>query len=787
MRRVLALWVVGVAILPMQAQAQSDFDLGRLQVPPGFLDLSDVAISVDQDHTITMTAKTTLMNADTYVLLSSLPAEGGKRRLILGLKPDDWSLTESIPSLDLPALDGLTLSHVGLVLTSDDVRMASSQLPEQDRWFYQEVYGSDEFTLVLKPGINLISAIPVADLEEGHPLLFVMDALGIEKGVVLLQGTLGKSLALIGSPSGSRGNILEDLFLRAELPPMRPPISPPWFLGGQLALELSGVPSLALAGEMTVLIEETELTFRLATTLAKTGISLSGGLKTDEPWESPFGIDWLIFNGATLMVGVTPTGSITLGFAGDMVIGEKDIRTAVMVAINSFTGVPTNFIFDGESEEGVAFSDLVEVQQRMAAARRRAQAAVGGEPKESRIPLDRLPDMAIQSMALKFAPKDSPELGVERGFRVAGDLLLAKPGGTPEKFAAVDVGVGDMSIWAKGELGAFTLGPLVWQDAMLDIELSAETQHFMVKGEAAFLGASRMLDVSVSREGFSFKSERRLYDLFTAELAAESVFDLKAPAFKVDAKVQNDFADAVVPLITNGLVRFAEAGEQVLNQTRSAVEALDKVLANQEATAETLEAALQAQRAQARSRLAAAEQAAAEARAQMNSAKSARDAASRAHSDTPRRQAGLRAQRLRTLTQRTAAYNATRVAYNARQAAYAAQQQVFDALPPVSALMVAADSAVGVLRTQVTNAKTSFEQLTAKYTRLIESIASGAPPLTIESAEFHGDLEDMIRGRGVQWKIAGLFTGEHFLLDKLLSFSDVDEAVAQILQSLIRG
>jgi len=35
--------------------------------------------------------------------------------------------------------------------------------------------------LALKPGINLIGAIPVAELEEGHPLLTIMDALGIER------------------------------------------------------------------------------------------------------------------------------------------------------------------------------------------------------------------------------------------------------------------------------------------------------------------------------------------------------------------------------------------------------------------------------------------------------------------------------------------------------------------------------------------------------------------------------------------------------------------------------
>ena len=56
---------------------------------------------------------------------------------------------------------------------------------------------------------------------------------------------------------------------------------------------------------------------------------------------------------------------VTLGFAGDMVLGEKDIDVAVAVTVSP-AGVPTNFIFDGASEEGITMADLVALQQRMA-------------------------------------------------------------------------------------------------------------------------------------------------------------------------------------------------------------------------------------------------------------------------------------------------------------------------------------------------------------------------------------------------------------------------------------
>ena len=114
---------------------------------------------------------------------------------------------------------------------------------------------------------------------------------------------------------------------------MRPKGSPEWFRSGVLALEISGEPSVRLAGEMNVMIQEDELAFFLAATLAKAGISLSGGLKADRGWEQPFDIQWLTLYKVVLKIGITPTGSVQLGFGANLVIGEKDMDVAVAIAI----------------------------------------------------------------------------------------------------------------------------------------------------------------------------------------------------------------------------------------------------------------------------------------------------------------------------------------------------------------------------------------------------------------------------------------------------------------------
>src|SRR5690606_12395339 len=230
--------------------------------------------------------------------------------------------------------------------------------------------------------------------------------------VIFLQGTLGKSLTMLARPGGGLAAV-KDLYLRAELPPMRPPNSPEWFRSGQLALELTGDPSARFVGEMTVRIQEDELMFFLAAALARTGISLSGGLAAERGWVAPFGIDWVTLNKVVLKIGITPAGSVQLGFAGDMIIGEKDMAVAIAVAISP-AGAPTNFIFDGSSAAGFGLSDLVMVQEKMAAARQAAANTMGdgGPTAGVRIPIDALPSIEFRDVALKFAPKPEPDLGV---------------------------------------------------------------------------------------------------------------------------------------------------------------------------------------------------------------------------------------------------------------------------------------------------------------------------------------------------------------------------------------
>jgi hypothetical protein len=210
----------------------------------------------------------------------------------------------------------------------------------------------------------------------------------------------------------------------------------------------------------------------------------------EQPWVSPLGVEWLTIKKVVLKIGITPTGSVALGFAGAAVIGKKDIDVAVALAVSP-AGVPTNFMMKGESDSGVALSDLAQVQAAMAAAREAAAGATGVPAGGTLIPLDALPDIQIRTLGLQFAPKPDLELGIERGFKIKGQLWLPTgPGGEMKNFAGVDAGVTDEGLWINGHLGAFQVGPLTWDDAVLDLAATRQEQHLIVKGQVQ-LGMSR--------------------------------------------------------------------------------------------------------------------------------------------------------------------------------------------------------------------------------------------------------------------------------------------------------
>ena len=784
------LLVVSAFGLPRTAGGQSAIDeISRIvaTLPPGLFDVSDLDVVTEGVGSIVATGTITLLGSRTNVLVATSTARGSRNYLI-GLRPDDWQLSKAVPGLALPALDGMTLSNVGLVVTGDSVSKSAGEMSSSEFEFYSDLLHSDDFVVTLRPGINLFASIPVDKLPEGHPLLGIMDALGIEKGVVRIQGTLGRSLTMLANPAAGGADVIRDLFLRAELPPMRPKGSPEWFRSGQLALEVTGDPSIRLVGEMNVRIQEDELAFFLAAALAKAGVSLSGGLKADQGWEQPFGIEWLTLYKVVLKIGVTPAGSVQLGFGADLVIGTKDMEVAVAIAISP-AGAPTNFIFAGESEAGFGLSDLAALQAKMAAARQAAQEAAGasGPLGGAQIPLDALPPVEFRGVGLKFAPKDEPDLGVTRGMAVKGRMLLAAGDGSLRDLASVDVNVGEDGMWVRGTLAAFQAGPLTWKDATLDLTATPELQRLKIAGDVELLGSRQKVDLDVSKTQLKFNSVTRLYGLFNAQVDATAAFDLRQPKFRVHAVAESELNGLLQPIVRDAATRFANASGVAIQGADAAIAGLTTALGKADATAQELREALEAQRARARQNVDDAQVSATALAREASALRARRDRAYDAWENTPIRELSLRASRRNAWLGAAAEYNVAAAKAAAQQAVVTAARRVLNALPPVdqNIALMTANAAIRALRDQLTTAQRNLEVLKQQHEALVAAIAQGGTLFALTRGEVNADLEAFRGGQALEWRLTGTFINNPFDISAALDFSEPAAAAGAILSRLI--
>lgn len=781
---IIGLTLVGAAPGGARAQGATE-ELQRViaTLPDGLFDLADLDLTATGDGRTTATAVMTLLGSRTDVLFS-LRLGAGSRGYMVGMRPDDWSLARALPNLSLPALDGLTLSNVGLVISSDSVSRSSQEMSGGEFDFYADLLKSDEFTLELRPGINLFASIPADSLPEGHPLVGIMNALGIEKGVVRIQGTLGRSLALLATPGAGGMDAIRDLYLRAELPPMRPPGSPEWFRSGQLALEITGDPSIRLVGEMAVRIQEDELAFFLSAMLARQGVSLAGGLKSEQGWEQPFGIEWLTLYKVVLKIGVTAVGSVQLGFGADLKIGEKDMAVAVAVAVSP-AGAPTNFIFEGESEAGFGISDLAALQARMAAAR----AEPGGPSADGAIPIDALPAVEFRDVALKFAPKDEPDLGVSRGMAIKGRMLVGASAESLTEMASVDVNVGEDGFWVRGKLAAYSIGPLTWQDALLDLTATRETQHLRLSGDVQLLGARQKVDLSLSRTELRFNSLTELFGLFTAQVDAVAAFDIRDPKFRVHAVAENGLDGALQPLVRGGATAFVNASGAVITTADQAIAGIRTALSRADATVDELVAALEAQRARARTNLEAAERELAPLTRDLAATRAARDRARQLWADTPLRQVSLKASRRNEWLRLVARYNALAARVTGQTVVVNATRRVLDALPPPdrSVVVLGARAAADAIRSQLTTAERNLEGLRQRHQAFVAALAQGGTLFAISRAEVTTDLEGLRGGQALSWRITGTFANDPFDISASVDFSQPAAAAGALLTQLIHG
>lgn len=465
----------------------------------------------------------------------------GTSGVIIGAAFDSLRLGDLVGQVEGTLVGDLTFPPSALLLSTIDANVASSALSEPTQRFLRDAAAGEQVRL--SSGLVMFSELDLGGTALEGPL----EALGYSGGRFPITGTVPVSAMGVGG-----GSDVADLALRLQLPDIPSSGLPDWFRGGSLALTIDGRPSVGLEGEMTLVVDGEELTFVVGAEFAKTALgadlAVFGQLQTQRSWESPFGVDWLTVNSLALELTFDAIGTVGLGFAGDVVVAGKDFEGAIGIEVTA-AGVPTNLILRASSAEGLALSELLAIQ-----------ANIGGG---GLIDASAYPDLELRDVDILFARESSPRLGVEAGFALAGDAYAAVGGGAAQRFASLDMRIDEQGISADGRLAGYRLGPLVWSDVVLDLELSRSSQHFIFDGRVAFLGASVEASVDLNLDSIFFAGRaalddlRRIIDAFKVVLRDPAGYIRQVPEILEDAGVplavwMRDFFDTVEDVVGDG-------------------------------------------------------------------------------------------------------------------------------------------------------------------------------------------------------------------------------------------
>jgi len=751
-------------------------------LPEDLLEFNDliITIGVGANNRFSIAANSSFMSQETSLLISVIKRVGHSPTAVVGLRPTDWSISEAFPELSSPIIDELDLSTLGLIFSQGSDTLESSELSPEERQFYGGIMGTGDFSLKLNSGAKLIGTVLPSSFNPDGPMAKILEVLGGGDEGLFLEGSLPLGF-------GRGGGGLDGLSLSLSLPPMAPPNSPEWFVSGNVALEIAVNPiSVALVGGVTVIIDEQALTFFVSGMISISGpniaFTLSGGLEAEEPWEQPFGIEWLTFNRTIVMVGVNAMGNISLGFRADMVVGEKDIDVAVVVVVN-VSGVPVNFVIQGESEAGFGMSDLVDLQHKMATVRALAE----GQPAPPMLPIEQLPAIDIKECFLKFAPRDEPALEITMGMAIAGELYITPPsGGEPNNFAGVDMGIGDLRIYAAGHIGAFGLGPVNWDDALFDLNLELGASHLMIDGQATLLGNSQQVQVNMSRDSLFFHTQTHLDNRFLVDLAARGVLNLTNPSFEVHGVMQSEFNGQFGQVVSDGISTYVGAADQVITAALEAYDQVAALHAHKQEAIDSLTILLNAIRAVVQNEVDQAQSLKEQAHSEKVIANNEKNSAYNTWQNTPRLQAALRAQRHVAYVAKVAVYNVKAAIYAASQANFLAKQAVLNAIPspetdPLLVILVEATDQLWAEMQQRQQDLLALQTIVRQIQDYMNQI--GGPIFSIQGAEFNANLDDLVQGNGVMLGFDFSMAGEPGHADINLSFANAEEALQPLLAS----
>ena len=330
-----------------------------------------------------------------------------------------------------------------------------------------------------------------------------------------------------------------------------------------------GLPSCTIGASITVEFPYQEpVTFSGSLELLLKSANLSGVM--DGSIKSLFGVYGLNTGGWVLgstvdyasLVGLTsmvPLSDFSMAF--DLELAGKKVHMAGKIGRPSINGLG-DLAFEGKFEGGLSLGDCLDFAGGVV----EETPHVNGTAKDLREQTDGfMPSFMLGDVRVFFSPKDVEIGGVEysRGIIIDGEARLF--GSDAQLF--VDVGTNGIKV--VGYIQEMKFGPLTItgpgydrimdttdDGLILDAELTLDQQYCYMGGviEVDILGGlSAETTINVSREGFSFHTQKKLFDLFDCGLTFRSHFNEKGiPVdFYVNGYMHQSALSALQDILSN--------------------------------------------------------------------------------------------------------------------------------------------------------------------------------------------------------------------------------------------
>ena len=508
-----------------------------------------------------LSGKAKIMDVPVNATVGLLKVGEQKGLMLKALLPTGWKLPKP--------LDDLTISSPGFLISTLE-------------------YQDDELGLKVRKGIGVTAGLKVAG-----PLNKVTSLTGkLKQDEVRMYAVIGTEL--------------KDMVVSAAMPATID-FKNPRIKGGKLVLEITGERTLSLITSLLLkpTDKDPELRFTARIRLEELEAVLAGTM--EGMWKDPLGIKGLEIGNVALEAGFTYAAGIptSFGFIGEMVLSAD--ASPNKIKLGGKIGADPRKIAVIGAIQTLSLKEVVYLAGKMVA-KAKIKGLSGPEFQKG---LNNLPPMGFKNVELKFAPYGAKigELRIERGLTIKGDVEVVN------KTGSIHLNVDDSGILARGYMSEFTLGPLKVtgpgpdftkgsgdDGPIMDLLLKFVDQHLFIGATVSIFDVQAHTDIRMSKDKISFKTSAKIYDVFRAEIEAESRGDIRNPDFYLKAQVKDDLGSFLYKHVKKHLDKIKNGKElrqkidninrdlAALNSLKTKIGQLGKKIYDEEQRYESLKA-----------------------------------------------------------------------------------------------------------------------------------------------------------------------------------------------------